>query len=292
MKGIPPGDRQRSRTLKEMYTTMSGILRRKRRERIRRQPFPAQWLEILDRNFPRYRRMPSGDQAELRELMQIFLAEKHFEGAGGLDVTDEIRVTVAAQACLLLLHRETDVYPGLHSIVVYPSEYAVPARGRDESGIIEDNPQVRLGETAARGAVVIAWDAAARGGVDVLGCRNVVFHEFAHELDAEEGSFNGAPVLPHRSMYSAWARVLGNEFRDLQDRVARRLPTDLDPYGASNPAEFFAVATECFFQQPVGLYRRHPELYAQLASFYRQDPAKTTLGRRSSASRDAKGPTL
>jgi len=255
---------------------MSGIFRRRRRERIRQQPFPPQWLDVLDRNFPRYRRMPPEDQAELRGLIQIFLAEKRFEGAGGLELTDEIRVTVAAQAGLLLLHRETDVYPGVDSVIVYPDEYVATARARDDSGIVEERGQVRLGETAGRGAVVIAWDAAARGAVDVRGCRNVVFHEFAHELDAEDGTFNGAPVLPDGSMYGAWARVLGDEYRELQARVARHLPTDIHPYGATNPAEFFAVATECFFQQPAGLRARHPELYEQLVTFYRQDPARAS----------------
>jgi len=263
----------------EEHKKMVRYFQRRRRMRVREQTFPSHWHEILDRNFPRVRRMTAEDRAELEGLILIFLDEKQFEGAAGLDVTDEIRVTVAAQACLLLLHRETDVYPGLHSIVVYPSEYVAPVQARGDSSIVEDRPQVRLGETAARGAVAIAWDAAVRGGIDVRGCRNVVFHEFAHELDAEEGAFNGAPLLPHRSMYSAWARVLGDEYRELQARVARHLPTDIDPYGATNPAEFFAVATECFFQQPRGLRARHPKLYEQLAAFYRQDPATTLSDR-------------
>ncbi len=262
---------------------MSGMLRHRRRTRVRKQRFRTPWLEILDRNFPRYRRMSPDDQAELRELILVFLDEKRFEGAGGLELTDEIRVTVAAQACFLLLHRETDMYPGVGSVIVYPDEYVAPSQARSDVGIVEERPQVRLGETAGRGAVVIAWDAAARGAVDVRGCRNVVFHEFAHELDAEDGTFNGAPVLPERSMYGAWARVLGEEYRELQTRVARHLPTDIHPYGATNPAEFFAVVTECFFQQPAGLRARHPELYEQLANFYQQDPADTPSDRRRTA---------
>jgi Mlc titration factor MtfA (ptsG expression regulator) len=252
-----------------------GILKHRRRERTRRQAFPEEWLEILRRSFPRYSRLSPDDQEELRGHIQVFLAEKRFEGAGGLEITDEIRVTVAAQACFLLLHRVTDYYPGLYSIIVYPHEYAAKHRAHDGAGLLRERVQVRLGETAARGALVLSWDAAVRGASDIHDCRNVVFHEFAHQLDAEEGAFDGAPVLPRRSMYLAWARVLGEEYAALRERVFRHQPTDLDPYGATNPAEFFAVATECFFQHPRRMKKRHPALYDELKLFYRQDPTET-----------------
>jgi Mlc titration factor MtfA (ptsG expression regulator) len=252
-----------------------GILKHRRRERTRRQAFPEEWLEILRRSFPRYSRLSPDDQEELRGHIQVFLAEKRFEGAGGLEITDEIRVTVAAQACFLLLHRDTDYYPGLYSIIVYPHEYAAKHRAHDGAGLLRERVQVRLGETAARGALVLSWDAAVRGASDIHDCRNVVFHEFAHQLDAEEGAFDGAPVLPRRSMYLAWARVLGEEYAALRERVFRHQPTDLDPYGATNPAEFFAVATECFFQHPRRMKKRHPALYDELKLFYRQDPTET-----------------
>jgi Mlc titration factor MtfA (ptsG expression regulator) len=252
-----------------------GILKHRRRERTRRQAFPEEWLEILRRSFPRYSRLSPDDQEELRGHIQVFLAEKRFEGAGGLEITDEIRVTVAAQACFLLLHRDTDYYPGLYSIIVYPHEYAAKHRAHDGAGLLRERVQVRLGETAARGALVLSWDAAVRGASDIHDCRNVVFHEFAHQLDAEEGAFDGAPVLPRRSMYLAWARVLGEEYSALRERVFRHQPTDLDPYGATNPAEFFAVATECFFQHPRRMKKRHPALYDELKLFYRQDPTET-----------------
>jgi Mlc titration factor MtfA (ptsG expression regulator) len=252
-----------------------GILKHRRRERTRRQAFPEEWLEILRRSFPRYSRLSPDDQEELRGHIQVFLAEKRFEGAGGLEITDEIRVTVAAQACFLLLHRDTDYYPGLYSIIVYPHEYAAKHRAHDGAGLLRERVQVRLGETAARGALVLSWDAAVRGASDIHDCRNVVFHEFAHQLDAEEGAFDGAPVLPRRSMYLAWARVLGEEYAALRERVFRHQPTDLDPYGATNPAEFFAVSTECFFQHPRRMKKRHPALYDELKLFYRQDPTET-----------------
>jgi hypothetical protein len=236
--------------------------------------FPEPWLEILSRTFPRIHRLSSEDRSELLQHIQVFLDEKHFEGAQGLEITDEIRLTIAAQACLLLLHRETDYYPGLYSIIVYPHEYIASRDARDPRGFVNDVSQVRLGETAARGALVLSWDAARQGASDVGDCRNVVFHEFAHQLDAEGGAFDGAPVLPRRSMYLAWARVLGEEFETLRNNVLRHQPTDIDPYGATNPAEFFAVATECFFQQPQQMQAQHPELFHELKLFYRQDPTE------------------
>lgn len=253
----------------------SGILKRRRRRRVRTRPFPGEWLKILTRSFPRYLLLPPADQEELRGHIQVLLSEKRFEGAAGLEITDEIRVTIAAQACFLLLHRETDFYPGLYSIIVYPHEYVARHRERNATGSVVEGLQVRIGETAARGALVVSWDGARRGASDVHDCRNVVFHEFAHQLDAEEGAFNGAPILPRRSMYITWARTLGEEFAELRERVLQHQETDIDPYGATNPAEFFAVATECFFQQPRQMQQHHPELYGKLRAFYKQDPIST-----------------
>ncbi|MCX6094516.1 MAG: zinc-dependent peptidase [Candidatus Bipolaricaulota bacterium] len=252
-----------------------GLLKRHRRERIRRRPFPPAWQAILERTFPRHLRLSPEDRKELEGHIQVFLAEKRFEGAAGLAITDEIRVTIAAQACFLLLHRDTDFYPGLYSIIVYPEEYVASYHLRDERGFVEEGPQVRLGEASGRGAVVLSWDGALRGASDVEDCHNVVFHEFAHQLDAESGSFDGAPLLPERSMYLAWARTLSEEWHALRARASRHEPTDLDPYGATNPAEFFAVVTECFFQRPHQLRETHPKLYEELERFYRQDPTSS-----------------
>ena len=249
------------------------MLKRRRRERIRNQPLSEGWLEILTQNFPRYSRLPAADQEEFRGHIQVFLSEKQFEGAAGLTITDEIRVTIAAQACYLLLHRDGDSYPGLYSIIVYPHEYVAAQSKRNEIGVVDEGIQVRLGETAARGALVLSWDGALRGASDIHDCRNVVFHEFAHQLDAEDGSFDGVPILPQRSMYIAWARILGEEFDALRERVRLHQETDIDAYGATNSAEFFAVVTECFFQRPRQLRLIHPALYEAFKLFYQQDPA-------------------
>jgi MtfA peptidase len=249
-------------------------LKRKRRERIRNQPFPETWTEILKRNVAYYNRLSPEDQAELHGHIHVFLHEKEFEGCGGLEMNDEIRVTVAAQACILLLHRETDYYPALRSILVYPHHYFSPAARQLPDGVVAEGVQGRLGESWYRGPVVLSWDEVQRTAHDHYDGHNVVFHEFAHQLDSESGANEGAPLLPHRSMYIAWARVLGNEYQHLISELEHHHKTDLDAYGATNPAEFFAVITEAFFEKPRQLKQRHPRLYDQLALFYQQDPAE------------------
>lgn len=242
-----------------------------RQHRIRRRPFPSAWTATLRRDFPRYGRLAPDDRARLDQLIQIFLAEKRFEGAGGLKIVEEIKIVIAAQACLLLLHRACPLFPGLHSVIVYPGDYVARHRARDEIGVVREGLQVRQGETAARGAVVVSWAAARLGAAGPNDSRNVVLHEFAHLLDAERGGFDGAPRLAPADAES-WSRVLACEYRVLSAQVDAGLGTPLDPYAASSPAEFFAVATERFFQDPSGLSRDLPVLFAELSRFYRQDP--------------------
>jgi hypothetical protein len=247
-------------------------LKHKRRERIRNQPFPETWADILEKNVAYYGRLTPKDQAELRGHIQVFLDEKTFEGCGGLEINDEIRVVIAAQACILLLHRETDYYPTLRSILVYPHHYFSPRTRQLSEGVVAEGLEGRLGESWYRGPVVLSWDAVRHKAHDHNDGHNVVFHEFAHQLDSESGANEGAPLLPRRSMYIAWARVLGAEYQHLISDIAHHHKTDLDPYGATNPAEFFAVVTEAFFEKPVRLQQRHPQLYEQLAVFFQQDP--------------------
>jgi hypothetical protein len=248
-------------------------LRERRRRRLRATPFPAAWREIVERNFPLFSRLPEEDRAELLGHVQVFLAEKKFEGCGGLVIDDEIRVTISAQACLLLLHREPHYYPRLVSILVYPHAYVAKVRERLPGGVVLEGDSGRLGESWVDDVVVLAWDAVRAGASDVADGHNVVLHEFAHQLDQEDGTSNGAPILERRSRYVAWARILGAEFAALQHAAARGLATDIDAYGATNPAEFFAVVTEAFFEHPEVLRKKHPELYDELRAFYRQDPA-------------------
>jgi Mlc titration factor MtfA (ptsG expression regulator) len=212
----------------------------------------------------------------------VFLDEKSFEGCGGLAITDEIRVTIAGQACILLLGRQTDYYPQLRTILVYPHRYLADHREHLPDGSVREGVHARLGESWCRGPVVLAWDDVLRGAADIHDGHNVVFHEFAHQLDGESGANEGAPVLPRRSMYIAWARVLGHEYEHLIDELKHHRRTFIDAYGATSPAEFFAVVTEAFFEQSIQLKRRHPELYDQLVAFYQQDPASRVADRDSS----------
>jgi MtfA peptidase len=244
----------------------------------RHRPFPAEWHAIIDANVPYVSHLPPDDREELAGHIQVFMAEKTFEGCGGLEITDEVRVTIAATACILLLHRATACYPDLESILVYPTAYLAPAGRSAGGGMIADDPEARLGESWVRGVVVLAWDNVLSGAADIHDGHNVVLHEFAHQLDQESGTADGAPVLPQRSMYVAWARVLGHDFDELVSDVAHHHRNLIDRYGATNPAEFFAVATETFFEKPRQLRAKHPELYAELQLFYKQDPAALNLG--------------
>jgi len=252
---------------------MFGFFKRRRRQRLRSAPFPPAWRELIERNVRLYRHLPESDRLELQGLVQIFLAEKHFEGCGGFEMTDEIKVTIAASACLLLLHRETDIYPRLITILVYPSAYVAKTKNPLGGAYALEGESINLGESWSSGVVVLSWDDVLAGTADFGDGQNVVLHEFAHQLDREDGTVDGAPALERRSQYATWARVLGDEYERLQRASRLGRSTVLDQYGATDPAEFFAVATESFFEKPHVLRKRHPDLYEELKSFYRQDPA-------------------
>ena len=243
-----------------------------RRRRLANQRFPDEWLAMIERNVPFYRRLPPEDRKELQQHILIFVAEKRFEGCGGLEITDEMKVTIAAQACILLLHRKTNYYPGLFSILVYPRSYVVHKARHLVGEIMLEGPDIRLGESWRRGSVVLSWDDVRRSAADVQDGHNVVFHEFAHQLDSSGAKGDSTPVVQKRSTYIAWARILRKDYEKLRREVGRNRPTLLSEYGASDPAEFFAVATECFFEKPRELQRLHPDLYEELKHFYQQDP--------------------
>jgi Mlc titration factor MtfA (ptsG expression regulator) len=254
-------------------TMILGLLRQRRRRSLRAQPFPKDWLRIIERNVPFFRRLSTDDQAELLGHIQVFLAEKRFEGCAGLELTDEIRVTIAAQACLLLLHRKTDYFPRLLTILVYPSTYLAEEKRPIEGPIWEEGTTHRQGETArTMGSMVLAWDAAKSGAADSSDGKNLVLHEFAHQLDYENGAADGAPAFASREQQLSWGGVMRTEFTSLRAADDTGIPTLLDTYGAISPAEFFAVSTEAFFERPVALRGHHPRLYAELQRYFQQDP--------------------
>jgi Mlc titration factor MtfA (ptsG expression regulator) len=252
---------------------MLGLFTNRRREKIRREATPKEWTEILDQNFPLFSRLTEEDQKELLGHIGVFLDEKYFEGCGGLEMTDEIRVTIAAQACLLLLHRDTDYYPDLTSVLVYPSGYTAHESRYIGGGLWEEGPEDRLGHTAHNlRALVLAWDAAREGARNPGDGNNVVLHEFAHQLDFENKSADGTPDLRSRAEYEEWSRVMTAEFEKLRRSIPYEYDSVIDIYGAQNPTEFFAVATEAFFETPRALESKHPELYEALKRYFKQDP--------------------
>jgi Mlc titration factor MtfA (ptsG expression regulator) len=247
------------------------LSRRAKRRHLSAIPFPEEWVHIVRKNVPLYNRLPDSLKEQLHGLVHVFLAEKNFEGCGGLKITDEIKVTIAAQACMLLLNRETSCFKKLHTILVYPHTYVAKTKSSD--GVItNDGHSVRLGESWQYGPVVLAWDSVTGGTSNVTDARNVVLHEFAHQLDQEDGAADGAPILEHRSRYLTWAHVLSEEYETLRNKRGRR--SVIDDYGATNPAEFFAVATETFFEKPRQMKKKHPELYDELKNYYKLDPAE------------------
>ncbi|MFG6488576.1 zinc-dependent peptidase [Roseateles sp. BYS78W] len=245
---------------------------RRCRERIAGQPFPAAWRRLLRRHVPLVARLPARQQLRLKGLMQVFLAEKPILGCRGLRVTDEMRVTIAALACLPLLGAARGVYPELRQVLLYPGAFVVD-RPVTEGGVQSDQRRVLAGESWSQGQVLLAWDEVKRGATTPGDGHNVVIHEFAHQLDQAGGPANGAPALPTAEAYRRWSTVMQNEFDGLRWRLARGEPGLIDAYAATDPAEFFAVISELFFERPIELAAGHPALYAELSGYYRLDPA-------------------
>ena len=251
---------------------MLSWLRNRRRRAIREQPFPAAWRQILKHRMPYFRALPADLQLQLKKLIQVFVAEKQFVGCADLVVTDEMKVTIAAQACLLLLNKPAHYYPKLKQILIYPAAFVVPTAQSDTAGVVSEMAQVRLGESWQTGQIILSWVDTLKSAAICNDGHNLVIHEFAHQLDQLKGQATGAPLLRSTEAYQQWAEVLSYEFEQLQKQLALGLPTLFDAYAATNPAEFFAVISEVFFEQPDLFAAQHGALYQQLRSFYALDP--------------------
>lgn len=212
-------------------------------------------------------RLSAEDEAKLKRLTLLFLAEKELVGAHGLEVSDAMRVSIAAQACLLVLELGLDWYGGWTGVVVYPGDFRVRRTEMDEDGVLHEWDDELAGEAMPGGPVVLSWDAAAN---DLHA--NVVIHEFAHKLDMVNGAADGLPPLHAGMDARAWKRILEEAYQGFCDAVDRGRDTWLDPYAAEHPSEFFAVISEAFFEDPAETARRYPDFYDQLRRFYRQDP--------------------
>jgi MtfA peptidase len=252
-------------------------LRDHRRTEARKRPFPPEWEAIVRKNVAHYCLLDNAERSELRAMIHVFLEEKHWEGCGGLDLTDEIRITIAAQACLLQLGLPHDYYRNVKSIFVYPSTVVPPER---QPGVFEHIdgplpvPVPIAGQAFGQGPVILVWDAVLHGARHPEQGHNVVYHEFAHKLDMLDGSPDGTPPLADRIQLAEWVAICSNEFLRLRRVSEKGHKTFLDSYGAQNEAEFFAVATEEFFDRPLALQKHSPDLYRVLRAYYRQDPAE------------------
>lgn len=240
-------------------------------------PFASEWEEILQHNVAHYRMLDETERAHLRALVQVFIAEKYWEGCGGLHLTDEIRVTISAQACLLLLGLPHNYYQNVLTILVYPSTVVPPPRkpGFFETLLTPVDPAFPIiGQAVQQGPVIIIWDAALHGGRHPELGHNVVYHEFAHKLDMLDGAADGTPPLKNRTEYRDWVRTCSTEYLRLRQDAEQGRRSFLNDYGATSEAEFFAVATEQFFDQPQFMIQKAPDLYRVLKEYYRQDPVQ------------------
>lgn len=242
-----------------------------RRKRLLAGSFPQKWAVILQRRLPFLSRLSEAEQQQLRNLIRLFLADKQFHGCNGQAITDEVRLVIAALACVLLLNRATDLYPRLGHILVYPEAFVARRHEYNPDGTLSAVEHGLAGESWENGKVVLSWNNIETDIVDPFSGHNVVWHEFAHQLDGEDGVVNGAPAMAYRHL-GHWAEVFTREYSYLQMALERGNETFLDPYGATNPAEFFAVVTECYFSDPVALERHHPQLFAALQGYFRTDP--------------------
>jgi Mlc titration factor MtfA (ptsG expression regulator) len=251
------------------------LRRRARAQRFRQlagKPLDAELVVLLRQHMPLYERLPSELQLRLQGLVNVFLNDKSFFGSGGLEVTDEMRLAIAGNACLLLLNQDDPCFPGSSTILLYP-DTIVTQTVKHDGPIVREGQSARLGESWHRGPVILSWADVLRGVDNPEDGHNVVIHEFAHKLDEENVSMDGLPVLREHADYADWARIMSEEFAGLIERTRNNRNRVLDGYGSTSPAEFFAVATEAFFEKGKNMKERVPKLYAQLQQYYGVDSA-------------------
>ncbi|MCC5839187.1 MAG: zinc-dependent peptidase [Opitutales bacterium] len=234
--------------------------------------FQPIWRDWLGRHFPAFTRMPPDLRADLEKRTLEFLREKRFEGCGGLELSDEMIIAVAGTASALLARRPGPVFPELFSVLLYPSVFRAHQREETDSGLVHDKRVPLLGESWETGTLILAWDAVCAGGANRVPGQNIVLHEFAHQLDLEDGADDGAPGLETAGDRQTWVRVFGEAYRERRRMRLMGYRCVLDDYAATHPAEFFAVSTEVFFERPVALRKTFPSLYHELTRYFRLDP--------------------
>jgi Mlc titration factor MtfA (ptsG expression regulator) len=251
---------------------MLGWMRSRRRRLIRERPWPPEWTDILGRNVRQLRWLDEGEQDRLRAWVAVFIAEKRFEGCRGMTIDDEVRLSIAAQAGLIVLGMPDEFYDRLRSVLVYPGDYLVPRSTPLDGGGELEWQEPRLGETWSGGSMVLSWPRVVEGGRLRDGPRSVVIHECAHAIDLLDGEIDGVPPLESAAARRSWV----GRMAACRERFAEALDEGrfvaFDDYASEGPGEFFAVATECFFQDPHRLHRYDRDLYALMVEAWRQDP--------------------
>jgi Mlc titration factor MtfA (ptsG expression regulator) len=255
---------------------ISPILTKQRRNKIKKRPFPPLWSAIIENNLPIYLHLSPDERRRLQGHIQVFLREKQFIGCQGLQVTEEMKLTIASVASLLLLNERGEYFPKLRSILIYPTVYFVNQTIAVSDYVVEERQDARLGESWTKDQLILSWQQVQQDTQNWQDGHNVVLHEFAHQLDQEDGKAEGVPILQQKSDYPVWARVMTAEYQQLCNDIQQNAITIIDSYGATNPAEFFAVATETFFEKPQQLSSHHPALYQLLQNYYQLNPTQWT----------------
>ncbi len=244
----------------------------RRRRRWMARPFPSEWRAILEADLAHWAILDDTERHRLEGLTQAFIHTTAWRGDGGLVVDDRMKVLIAAQACLLLLGLETTGYARVRTVFVFPGRYLLRGTGVNDTGEV-DADRAALGHTSLRGPIVLSWPDVLAGARNAGDGRNVVIHEFAHKLDMLDGLVDGTPPLPCPKRLRAWVTAMTPAWESLVEAAQEGRKTFLDPYGATNVGEFFAVATEAFFEKALPFRATEPAVYAQLVAFYGQDPA-------------------
>lgn len=259
----------------QLSAPLVGLLGRLRRFRMPKGPMPAHWAEMITSRVPLAKDLTNEEFDRLQRLIAVFLRDVPMDGCNDLVLTENMRIVIAAQACLPILNLPFPWYPKVKHVLVYPDAFAPRATRLEPSGSIPKAPPPTAGQAYLHGTVILSWQSAETGITDAKDGYNPIIHEFAHLLDAEDGAFDGIPVLEPPSNYARWTQVFQLHYGGLvkRHRKKKKNKASLRPYGSTNRAEHFAVAVESFFEKPTYLRERSPALYAELVAYFRQDPA-------------------
>jgi MtfA peptidase len=244
-----------------------------RRAFIKRKKLPENWLKVLNNDVPYYKILPELMKQELHKCILVLMSEKIFEGCGGFTVTDREKVIISAYAGLLITGEPSGFYPSLRTILVYPDHYVAPVHEEDESGVMTEGVEPRSGESWDLGTIVLSWNDIQNDLAHSFSGKNLIIHEFSHQLDDQYGLTAGIDLNGRVHTKNEWNDILSRHYLELKQDIEKGIKSLIDSYGATSPAEFFAVVTECFFENGYRLRNKYPQLYKALKSFYNIDPA-------------------